>query len=476
MIATLVRPPRSLALVAAAAAGAAVSIISPLAVLAGTIALAAAIAIWRAPFWGLVAVAALLPFEQYGSVELSGVTIRASHLVGLLLVAVVTVKLITRQLVWRVPTVVWLPLAAFFAVNVAGLVGAENPTRALAVLVFTAFTVAVGLTVPLLVTDRRRWRQLVLTVLVAATVVSLFGLFQFLGDVAGLPSAVTGLRELYTKSVFGFPRIQSTAHEPLYFANYLLLPLGFAFALFARRRSTGDSKPLLLILFLLLAGTNLVLTVSRGGYVAAAALIVVIALVAWRSLLTTRNILILLAVVLIVLVVAVRLLAAGDVFGLNVDTFLEHVLNSFSGASYNERVATFELALTAWYTSPVVGIGPGGFGPFASFHPYVQPMEGWKIVNNEFLELLAETGMIGLTVFVLFLALVGARAGLAIRRSRDHFLAATLVGALAALIATIVQYQTFSTLYILHVWFLIGVLIAGSWLAAQTETVHDHGA
>jgi len=37
---------------------------------------------------------------------------------------------------------------------------------------------------------------------------------------------------------------------------------------------------------------------------------------------------------------------------------------------------------------------------------------------------------------------------------------AVRIGALAALIGMLVHYQTFSTLYIMHVWFTIGLILA----------------
>jgi ABC-type multidrug transport system fused ATPase/permease subunit len=56
---------------------------------------------------------------------------------------------------------------------------------------------------------------------------AVFGLYQYIGDLVGLPSSLTGLREHYTKIVFGVPRIQGTAIEPLYFAGMLTIPIIF---------------------------------------------------------------------------------------------------------------------------------------------------------------------------------------------------------------------------------------------------------
>ena len=61
---------------------------------------------------------------------------------------------------------------------------------------------------------------------VSLAIVSIFGIYQFLGDlVLGLPTFLTGLRPQYTKAVFGYPRVQATAIEPLYFAGMLFWPM-----------------------------------------------------------------------------------------------------------------------------------------------------------------------------------------------------------------------------------------------------------
>ena len=93
-------------------------------------------------------------------------------------------------------------------------------------------------------------------------------------------------------------------------------------------------------------------------------------------------------------------------------------------------------------------------------HPFYMPQDGWKIVNNEFIEILAENGILGLFFFCLFILFLIVRSIKAIIITKDEYLRAILVGLLGAFIGVLVQYQTFSTLYIMHVWFLIGLMIA----------------
>lgn len=157
--------------------------------------------------------------------------------------------------------------------------------------------------------------------------------------------------------------------------------------------------------------------------------------------------------------VAVQALGVGgELFTL--EKFQEHIGNAFYGASYDERVETISSAMTMWQESPLVGSGPGSFGPYMANHPFYVPTDGWRIVNNEFIEILAENGIIGLFIFILIILLAVIRSFKAILRTKDFYLKAILIGLLGAFIGVLAQYQTFSTLYIVHVWFLIGLIVA----------------
>jgi O-antigen ligase len=93
-------------------------------------------------------------------------------------------------------------------------------------------------------------------------------------------------------------------------------------------------------------------------------------------------------------------------------------------------------------------------------HPYVEPVDGWNIVNNEPVELLAEVGILGFLAFMAMFATVIFRSIKAIKITKDLYLRTIMIGFLAILIGIFAQYQTFSTLYIMHVWFVIGMMVA----------------
>lgn len=401
---------------------------------------------------GIALLSFCIPFERLGSVDISGVTIRPSQLVALAL-CIVAGEMILRKKI-SVPSLPHAPLLLlFFVLSLWSLLNALNIDRSSLVYAFTLFTCVVSLLVPALVRNEDDVRIILKAGCAAYVLVVLFGLYQWAGDWVGLPQSLTGLRTLYTKEILGFPRLQSTALEPLYFANYLLIPLSILTSYFLSKKTF---VPLRYLIPMLGAGyLALLLTVARGGYIAFAASIATLGILHIRTLIQPRTIVF--GIIAIFFGgVAFSLLSDGTV----VTQALNHITDLFGGASYSERVHMYEIALRAFYQHPWLGVGPGGFGPFASIHPYVVPSDGWNIVNNEYLELLAENGVLGLITMIALFVLVIVRSCKALLRSRNEFLSATLMGLTAAFIGILVQYNTFSILYIMHVWFVVGCMIA----------------
>lgn len=413
--------------------------------------------IFKNPFWGILIISFTLPLERIGAYETGFTTIRLSQVVlAATLVAWLANMLVRRSFSFaRNP--VLIPLIIFLTLGLLALPNSLNLDRSLTVFIYIIFTSLLAFIVPNLVTTKEQLNKVIIFVLISFLLVSIFGLWQFVGDMSGLDTSVTGLRELYTKDVLGFTRVQSTAYEPLYFANYLLIPIAIAFALFLSGRSMVKTSWLFLLFGLGIV--NLILTVSRGGYLAMAFTLLIVGIFYFKKLFTLRNFIIFVIGFIVVGWVVISALGiGGELF--TVEKFQEHVSNAFYGASFEERVETFDNAIVAWRDHSLVGIGFGAFGPYMAMHPSYIPEEGWKIVNNEYVEILAENGILGLFFFMLFIIFLIVRSLRAVKVAQDSYNKAIMVALLAAFIGVLVQYLTFSTLYIMHVWFLIGLMIA----------------
>ncbi|PIW37217.1 MAG: hypothetical protein COW24_01330 [Candidatus Kerfeldbacteria bacterium CG15_BIG_FIL_POST_REV_8_21_14_020_45_12] len=441
--------------------------VSPFFIFAGLGVIGLAMVVFRNPWHGLYLIAFFLPFERIGSYDMGGVTIRPSQVTALLTMLSATMYFLGRKR-FNLPSLpILAPLGVFVIAQLIGLLVAPNLERAILVTVFTWFTFGISLLVPTLIRTKADVRSVLKWMFAALLIVGLFGIYQFLGDLAGLPPELTGLRELYTKDILGFPRVQSTALEPLYYANYLLIPLSILLAFFFSREKSFH--PLWVVSLFGLGVVNMALTVARGGYIAFAvscAIIVVyfffqLKLITWRNLWY------------IFLVGVLALGIASQAVGVDViqEQFLSHVTDLFGGASYNERAEMFDVAYVAWLDHPIFGIGSGSFGPYESAHPYTVPEHGWRIVNNEYLEVLAENGAVGLTALIVIFLIVIVRSVKAVTRAEDPFIKAALVGLCAAFIGILVQYNTFSVLYIVHIWFAVGLLVALQNIALAPKPV-----
>ncbi|HJV33024.1 MAG TPA: O-antigen ligase family protein, partial [Patescibacteria group bacterium] len=340
----------------------------------------------------LIGVAALLPFERLGSFGVAGFNVRPSQL-ALLAAWLFFVRALARgaKIVWRRPE--FLALAGFFAAAGLSLVNAENFGRSIVVLGFTVFTASLAFLLPnvLRAEDLPRVRK---AILISAALVGLFGLWQFVGDMLGAPAWTTGLRSTYSRAILGFTRVQSTAAEPLYFADYLLLPIALAGAWLLRSQDGKARRAFAALLGLLTL--DVFLTSSRGGWLGLGVTACVLLILERRRLKDWKPLAAGVGAALLAIALGIFLL--GRFFAptlLSVpETFFRHVTTITDGAAFDDRARTISDAFDAWRRHPWIGVGFGGYGPYVAAFAFAAPDSGWPIANNETLELLAETGVV----------------------------------------------------------------------------------
>ncbi len=417
--------------------------------------------------WWLPALIAVLPFERIPSLDVDlgphTVTLRLS-----LVVAAAGIVLFGPSLLRRIRFNFASPyfwLAAYMIVMLASALISVDKVHSLVAIFASCLTIGSAVVIAHVV----RLKDLPLLqkiVFITAAAAAIFGLYQFIGDSLGLPDWLTGLRPIYKHNIFGFPRIQSTGLEPLFFANYLLLPILLATALIV----VNIRARLLAYAQLFLFALVLALTLSRGGiYAAVFGLMVLSTLlikqVSWKHLTLTFMTIVLAAGSAIGLIYATTKLSHSPTASGNkaVKSYVKQstTLTSNAGSTDNDRVLNRHLALDAFVERPLLGYGIGSFGAYAQqAAPLNYPRNGnYPTVNNEYFEILAETGVAGALalagfVITLFLRLIGAwRVSL---KPYHRVWIATLVATCAAYA---VQYYAFSTLYIPHIWATVGLLL-----------------
>lgn len=404
---------------------------------------------------------AVLPFERTPSIDMallsSSITLRLNSLVAVALV-IVSLPLAWRQRASfkRMP---YLGFGAFLFSYLLSVGLSNDLGRAVFVYAFTLLTIFVAISLSLYVDERFLKRAKVVLYWTTWAVLA-FGFYQYLGDIFGLSTAWTGLRADYTKVVFGFPRIQSVGLEPLYYANFLMIPF-FVFATDFLKKN--KEHPILLIAII----TQISLTVSRGAFAGALIGLSVLVIFAMRNKAKLMQLFSLGSFVVLGVLLA---LFMTNIEIKNVDTGGKEsgekkteaiVSQATNFDTQDDRDRNRDLAWAAFTQKPIFGWGPGGFDSYARANTSVyEGTPGRLIVNNEPLELLAEGGLAGfVTLLITVLWIVWGASRLLWARAMVDEQYVWGLGLLAYLFALAVQYQTFSTLYIMHIWVAVGLLI-----------------
>ena len=403
----------------------------------------------------------LLPYERIPSMDIYGATIRLSQLAALALIFASLPYLIRKTRILLAPQYILLGVF-IFAYLLSALAAPDLPT-AIKIFTFTAFVAATAVAISVIPDRKMQLLSYEKALAVTSAIVLVVGFYQYFGDIFGLNYQLTGLREAYTKSVFGFPRIQSTALEPLFLASFLLIPL----SIFAAQHIKEGKKLLTwrAALIVVLACT-IFLTVSRGAIIGLVCSTVFIALFTVRK--NWRGFLKYFALLLLAGLLAFSLTAIEN-------PFQQRVIVGEKGAqkqqrliqqttnldSQSDRSRNRNFAIDAFKSSPVFGIGPGNFDKYAKnrFPEYRTLGNPAIVVNNLPLEILAESGILGFASLIAFLGyLFFSLLKLVLRGS--GYLSIWALGLSSYMVATAVQYQTFSTFYVMHIWVVIGLTMA----------------
>lgn len=280
---------------------------------------------------------------------------------------------------------------------------------------------------------------------------------------------------------FGFIRPNLLAIEPQFLGSLLLAPLLYITYLTLRGKHDYAKQPLLLVLML----TTLWLTLSRGAiYAYLASLVVMILLVRkWRHQLAVVG---LIALSLVICLICQGALASANPridssFTQAVSTSLNHLsmgiirlpyqqksptslpsipqdhdkqpaYRGYVAESTNVRLSLTKTALAAWRSNrlgqQLFGTGLGSAGIVLARQTGSQYQK--EIVQNEFVEVLLERGLIGLVLLGGLVALYGRLCS----RRRDHL-------ALTILVAYLTQWCFFSGLpNALHIYLVLALLSA----------------
>mgnify|MGYP002749270038 FL=1 len=407
---------------------------------------------------------------------------------SLTLIYVVILAIVGLPRVWhhrselRQSRLVW-PASAFVGWSGLCVIWSDNCTRGL--LTFAVYVV-LYLVFLALVAERRLLCRLLpklVRVAIRATISAcLLAITQMvLGTFVITNRHTFGLCAGCVAGQFGFIRPNLLAIEPQFLGSLLLAPLLYITYLTLRGKHDYAKQPLLLVLML----TTLWLTLSRGAiYAYLASLIVMILLVRkWRRMLAVVGSV---ALSLVICLICQGALASANPridssFTQAVSTSLNHLsmgiirlpyqrksptslpsiprehdkqpaYRGYVVESTNVRLSLTKTALAAWRSNrlgqQLFGTGLGSAGIVLARQTGSRYQK--EIVQNEFVEVLLERGLIGLVLLGGLVALYGRLCS----QRRDYL-------ALVILVAYLVQWCFFSGLpNALHIYLVLALLSA----------------
>lgn len=430
----------------------------------------------RSPKVLLLAVLLLfLPFGLYPSFEAFGATVRLSQLVGLALIGALLPDVWRKRRDWlRLP---WVFLLLFTAMSALSSFWATSRAEGFITTSFYAFVFVLAYVVSKVfkLNHSGLYKNIIYG---SGLFVVAFCVFQFIGDSVGVGREFTLLLTPYTKAVFGFSRIQGFSLEPLYLANFLLIP--FSLALVEYVYTDNKVKLLLASVFL----TTVLMTVARGAYLSVAAIILIsLAALVYKG--QYRRFWSVFAITIAgVAVSAGIIITSGAITRTqitktivpvnsrpnlptqevspegNASRLANHVESFSSDMSFQDRVKTLRKALQLGMERPVLGVGPGNFGPYVVANAPDEYTDPAQVVNNEPAELFAETGVAGLLLMLGFATFLARSVVKRKYKSYGQDSNIWFYGTALMLLGFAVQWQTFSTLYITHIWVMIGIFLA----------------
>jgi putative inorganic carbon (hco3(-)) transporter len=245
---------------------------------------------------------------------------------------------------------------------------------------------------------------------------------------------------------FPDPAAVSRAHgtylNPNHFAGLMEMGSMVGFGLIlavdpeAEARTELWAKRLLLALGVGIMVIALVLSLSAGGWASLAGGVIFVISLVWRRL--PRMLPAALAAAVVVAVVAGSVMIKADRAPL-ADKVESLEILSQGDLSANERVGVWKSALRMVRDHPVAGMG---WGTFRSAYPsYRQPnlYYGFVFAHNDYLQIAAGMGVVGLLLFLGFVGLV-FREGIRVIESGERDpLALAMPGVLAAMFAVLVH-------------------------------------
>lgn len=394
--------------------------------------------------WLIIIFFVSLPFERLLTLDIGGYTLKLSYVFGLIVIVDAIILLIKKNL----PATLYrdeLALLALAILSFLTIAWSIDRPRSFFVSLITLFVFAIFYALRRIISQQLR-EKIINIIIWLGFLLAIFALFQFFIDKTSF-SNLSLLRPEYQSGVFAFARVQATFLEPLYLANFLLIPIYFCLY------RLGGKADLVYNILLVVISLAFFLTLSRGAFIALAISLVFVGLI--RMFYQRDKINAYIKQVFAILVsFALALLCVFSLAGKpGVSEYFGHFVFSDTAdqGSVSDRQDTITVAAEESLKHPF-GIGAGAFGALPEFRSQI-PIKGYQTVNDLYLEITVELGFLGLILFLLFIW--NYALSLVSNFRKNKLLTILSIG---LFLAFLIQYLFFSTIYIIYIWAILAIL------------------
>jgi len=353
------------------------------------------------------------------------------------------IKMISREEIKFTPTPLNLPIISFIAICTLSLIWSNTFFTSLKELPLFLIGPLLYFVIVNNIRDKKQISRLLGVAILVGTVFGIYGIFQYNG--IDFSFWVNNIGRHHVFGLFG---------NVNYFAEYLIVPLPLAISLFFVTKNRN--RKILLLIGILAMGTTLMLTFTRGSYLAIGIssifMFFLFLLSKGKSFIKENKKLFM--IILIVIIVAVSLFiiptplnkSGTAISKIKGRVSISVLMNEFSSG---RRITIWKFTGMMIKDHPILGSGIGTYkyntlryqakffeqGDNRSIYPYGFADKA----HNEYLQLWAELGTIGLAIF-LWLIIAYFNYGIRyLKREEDEQKQGIMIGLMGAVAAVLVD-------------------------------------
>ncbi|HSH35941.1 O-antigen ligase family protein [Schnuerera sp.] len=333
-----------------------------------------------------------------------------------------------------------MPIVFYIIIIIISTITSIDPTGSFRDLAIHLTSIGFVFVIVNSIKTKKDFNILVVFLVISATLVAIYGFYQFKVGVELEDKWVDAVNNPDVKT-----RIYSVFGNPNIFAEYLIMIIPISLSLFWFSKKI-HKKAIFLITSLILI-LALVLTLSRGGWIGFA-----------------------FGMFVFVLLIEKRLLLSIIPLGLGAIYFLpQTILNriasivNFADSSNDYRIRMWKITLDIIKDHWLVGVGFGHLPFKQTFETYIRTMPTFH-AHNTYLETMAEMGVLGFIIFIVFIFTLFKYSIKKLLKGKDNYIKTMAIGVLSGLAAVLAHGAAENILYIPRIiitfWILVGLVLA----------------